>query len=533
MYKVKTFGKLIIKSFILILLVSSFVIAKPENSPPTLSYEELTTLYDKKELPEPLENKLNRLLTTPFVDNSYASNKSIKLETSPELGEHLRVALWNIERGLEYEAIEAAFSDMEKFITLLDETKFPKGSKKRSNILEQVEALQKADVIILNEVDWGMKRSDYRNVTADLAKSLKMNYAFGVQFVELSAVNLSREKKSEKAEENEALEIIRVKPERYKGLHGVAILSRFPLENVRLVPFEHQPYNWYESEKDGPSILEQGKRKITEEVFLEKTLREVRRGGRTTLYADIVDERFPEGRVTIVGTHLENRTKSKGRVKQLEEILGDIKDIKNPVILAGDMNTSGKDLRPTSIQRELAKRFGSTKFWLKKGISYALGFGLVEDIFIGGITFGRTQGDPTVRHIPFFSPNPARKFFNRLEDFRFSDGNSFDFRGDKLRSSNGRDSDFANSNQRAEKGFETTYQVKRPIGFIGKYKLDWFFVKPYKLNEPDEDDEPYRFAPHFGRTLQDVNEAIEDRLSDHRPLLIDLPLQEPRIGLTP
>jgi hypothetical protein len=66
-------------------------------------------------------------------------------------------------------------------------------------------------------------------------------------------------------------------------LHGIAILSRFPLENVRLVPFKNQPYDWYQSEKNGASFLEKGKRKIAGKVFLEETLREVRRGGRTTL----------------------------------------------------------------------------------------------------------------------------------------------------------------------------------------------------------------------------------------------------------
>jgi endonuclease/exonuclease/phosphatase family metal-dependent hydrolase len=534
---IKLTGEKFVLSFLFLLIFllpnSSVTVAKTKIAPDIFSYEELTTLYDQKNLPESLDTKLNRLLTTPFVENSFSSNETPNLAKSLELGEHLKVALWNVERGLEYSALEAAFTDISKFISLLDKEKFPPGSKERSGIIEQAEAFQTADVIILNEVDWGVKRSGYRHVAADLAKKLRMNYAFGVQFVELSPVNLTREAKSGKAEENESLEVIRVDAERYKGLHGVAILSRFPLENVRLIPFKNQPYDWYGTEKDGPSILEQGKRKVTEEVFLEKTLREVRRGGRTTLYAEISDERFPMGKVTIVATHLENRTKPEGRVKQLQEILMEIKDIKNPVIMAGDMNTSGKDLRPTSIQRELTKRFGNPKFWVKKGISYALGFGLVEDVFISGVTFGRTQGDPTVKNIPFFSPNPARKFFSTLEDFKFSDGKTFDFRGDKYRSSNGRGNTFANSNQRDEKGFVTTYQVKRPLKVIGKYKLDWFFIKPDNLTDPDDDDDSYKFAPHFGRTLYQISDVIEERISDHHPLLVSLPLNEPRIGVAP
>ena len=41
-------------------------------------------------------------------------------------------------------------------------------------ILEQVALMKQADVIVLNEVDWGLKRTDYRNVAADLASALGM-----------------------------------------------------------------------------------------------------------------------------------------------------------------------------------------------------------------------------------------------------------------------------------------------------------------------------------------------------------------------
>ena len=232
-----------------------------------------------------------------------------------------------------------------------------------------------------------------------------------------------------------------------------------------------------------PELLKKENGKLPNKFFLEDSLREVRRGGRTTLYADIVHKKLPNGRTTIVATHLENRSKPKGRIKQLKEILSEIKDIKHPVILAGDMNTSGKNLKPTSIQRELTKRFGNPDFWIKRGIKYALGIGLYEDILMGTISFGRTQGDPTVKHIPYISPNPARKFFSTIENFRFADGGVFDFRGDELRSVNGRAKELANSNERAGKGFVTTYQVKRPLKFIGKYKLDWMFIKPANLKK--------------------------------------------------
>ena len=79
-------------------------------------------------------------------------------------------------------------------------------------------------------------------------------------------------------------------------------------------------------------------------------LREVRRGNRIALLADIEDSSLPLGAMTVVATHLEDKTKPENRHKQLEEILAYIKDTPHPVILAGDMNTSGSDLTPTSFQ---------------------------------------------------------------------------------------------------------------------------------------------------------------------------------------
>jgi len=58
-------------------------------------------------------------------------------------------------------------------------------------------------------------------------------------------------------------------------------------------------------------------------------------------------------------------------------------------------------------------------------------------------------------------------------------------------------------------------------------KLDWIFVKPPSLGEPYSKDAPHKFAPHFGRTLKLLNEAVKERISDHAPIMVDLPLAEP------
>ncbi len=514
----------------LFLWTSLFIEVKADNSaePEFFSYPELRQLYENETLPPLLETKLNRLLTQPFVNNSFQNEKSLPFSYSKRIGTFLRVVQWNVERGLQFDAIKAAFKSEAEFAALLDKQHFPEGSEKRRAILEQAALLRQADVIVLNEVDWGVKRTDYRNITGDLAAELGMNYAFGVQFVELSPIQIKQEVAPENEGQKEVVEMIEIDPVRYRGLHGLAILSRFPLENVRLLHFKNQPYDWYKSEKKGASLLEKGKRGISKMIFLEKIMTEIRRGGRTSLIAEIADERLPSGRISIVATHLENRTKPANRQKQLEELLGSIRDIRHPVVLAGDMNTSTSDLTPTSVRRELTKRFGNPKFWIKQGVKLVFGTGILEEFALTSITFGRTHADPTVKSIPYVLPNPERKFFTTLEKFRFADGGAFDFRGDPSRSTGNKGKRLSASNERGRMGFVTTYQVERPIGFIGKYKLDWIFVKPANLTKSDDLQQSYLFAPHFGRTLTEINEAIEARISDHRPILVDLPLTEPK-----
>jgi endonuclease/exonuclease/phosphatase family metal-dependent hydrolase len=520
-------------TFILIVICLTTVktTAKEPKESSLFTYDELLELYRQDSLANTLREKLNVLLTTPFVSNEATARGARPLmPTSGNLGKVLRVAHWNIERGLEYETIEAALKDGSAFSKTLDNTMYPEGSEKRRSVLEQAALLREADCVVLNEVDWGLKRTDYRNVVSDLATALNMNYAYGVEFVEVDPIALGIESFDEAALEDQAELIgeIKVDTDRYRGLHGTAILSRYPLDNVRLIPFKFQAHDWYVEEKRGASKIEQGKRKAGELVFLEKAQREVRRGGRMMLLADLVDPQFPSGRVTVVARHLEDRTKPSNRVKQLEELLAVIKSTRHPVIIAGDMNTSTQNMTPTSVSREIKKRLGSKSFWIKRGITYVAGFGLPFELLGGGINKYRTQGDPTVRHVPFIAPNNEAKFFEVLKHYRFDDGGAFDFRGDRARSAGNHSANLANSNERGEKGFVTTFEVERKVGFIGKFKLDWLFVKP-----PTEfGAHSFRFAPHFGRTLKTLNRSVGSGISDHDPIIVDLPFAEPQIPKT-
>ena len=58
-------------------------------------------------------------------------------------------------------------------------------------------------------------------------------------------------------------------PARYLGLHGSAILSRYPIQNVRIfrLPVCH---DWFKTEKEEISKLEKGKRLATNKIFLER-----------------------------------------------------------------------------------------------------------------------------------------------------------------------------------------------------------------------------------------------------------------------
>lgn len=58
--------------FLLLAIIAVFLgTSKAQQQPPELfSYAELTQLYETPNLPEALQVKLDRLLTTPFISNS-------------------------------------------------------------------------------------------------------------------------------------------------------------------------------------------------------------------------------------------------------------------------------------------------------------------------------------------------------------------------------------------------------------------------------------------------------------------------------
>ena len=499
------------------------------SEPPLLNYQELVALGAQETVDPALAAKLHTLLTTPFINNEAYFNGTKPLRPDLKgMGPSLRLVEWNIERGIELDKIKRLLTDKQGFISEVHSEAAGNTNPEKATdevLRQQMDVLQSADVLVLNEVDWGMKRSDYRAVVKELADALKMNWAYGVEFVEVDPKILGTQSFANvenQGERTELEDLFSVDKARLLGLHGSAILSRYPLRDVKLVPFQYQAYDWYNGEKKYGTV-EVGKRKGASLLFGEEIVREVRRGGRTNLIATIDLPELPGQQVTIVAAHLENRTTPKGRVKEMDEILDLTRPIAHPVILAGDMNTTGTDGSVVSIKSAVLKKLNDPSFWATKGIKYATGVGFGMDI--AGLAFKTTkfQSDPTASGVPLLAANPEQGLFKDLNKFRFDDQTRLDYRGDAEFSVLGRNGTLGNSNERGSKGFMTTFALPRTLGVKGKYRLDWVFVKAYLKDDPESADS-YRFAPHFARTMNEANEAFDSPLSDHAAISVDLPI---------
>jgi endonuclease/exonuclease/phosphatase family metal-dependent hydrolase len=490
-----------------------------------LDFGELITLSNTDHPPPPLAEKLDTLLRSPILSNE-ADWSGVKPHrpTVEGIGPVVRVASWNIERGLNFDLIRLALSDPGGFKDAALRTGTI-DSNKQAQIERQLQTLRDADIVLLNEVDLGMKRTDYRDVAHDLARALRMNYVFGVEFVEvdrLDDLGIETVELEDGALAQQMRDELKPDPARYLGLHGNAILSRYPIENARIVrlPVCH---DWYNTEKAEISHLEKGKRLAANKLFLERMEREVRLGGRMSLIADV---RIPDLRTqvaTVVNVHLENKCLPECRTKQMDALLTQLKDIEHPVIVGGDLNTTGGDGTPTSIRREILKRVKNYEFW----VTQALKWGTPASLPLAALTpvkYFKNYLDPTSTHLPFIGNNKEAILFRHVERFRFADQNAFDFRGETARNLNDKERTLANSNQRGLKGFTPTFTLKRDYGgLVGRYKLDWFFVKPF-IPQPRGEEMSYEFAPHFPVTMRDLNNAVPDGVSDHAPITVDLPL---------
>ena len=168
--------------------------------------------------------------------------------------------------------------------------------------LESVELLKGADIILLNEMDLGMARSDQQHTTKLMAHYLGMNYAFGVEFVELTLGDKNDRDHLNPDEKN------------FYGLHGNAILSKCKLSDGKI--FRNQVGQYFDSKRNGVNG-----------GGLEKRL-----GGRMVMLCRTV----VNGSAIVVGSiH-----KLKGFRNEIRDYIQD-----SPTIIAGDQDPSfGKTL---------------------------------------------------------------------------------------------------------------------------------------------------------------------------------------------
>src|SRR5580704_3775210 len=289
----------------------------------------------------------------------------------------------------------------------------------------------------------------------------------------------------------------------YGRTHTIRDLAQRRGEHGRAVP------RWYKTEKAEISKLEKGKRLAANKVFLERIEREVRLGGRMAIIADLRIPDLPQGVATVVNVHLENKCKPECRIKHMDALLSQIKEVEHPVIVAGDLNTSGTDGTPTSIRREILNRVKNYEFWVTQALRWGTPASLPLTM-LTPVNYYKNYLDPTATHLPVIGANKEAILFRHVERFRFVDRMAFDFRGGAEHNSNDKSRTLANSNQRARKGFEPTFTLKRDFGgLVGRYKLDWFFVKPF-IPQPRGEGMSHKFAPHFPLTMRDLNNAVPD-----------------------
>lgn len=495
----------------------------------TLSFDELVELASIDPPPPAIARKLDALLTTPFINNGAVSQEtSLRLPTIKGVGPVLRVAEWNINRGEDEDHVALALSDATGFLAAARQNVKLK-RKDLAAVGAELTELQGADIVVLDEVDRGVRRTKYHDVARDLAQKLGMNYVYAVEFIELNRIYLGVKRLDAAEPTGTAKEGGRfgLDPDRYLGLEGSAILSHYPIRTAKIVRLP-QKYDWYHDEINAVSTLERARRWSAEKLFDERIRRQIRRGGRIALVADLEVAQSPTGIVTVVCPHLEDYVGPKGRREQMDALLDQIRGNENPLILAGDLNTTGSSARPVTVRSAIRKYLLNYRFWIRQVVFLlapvpGLGYAFRAANYI------KNYHDPTAFSVPILLSNPSRHLFRNVSSFRFNDGGRFDFDARKRTAYHGRGRTLSDSNQRAWKGFTPTYSFQRTFkGLVGRYKIDWFFVKPPV--SPGTEEQNRLLTPWLGRTLSHMNTALGPRISDHSPITVSLPLSSSTVS---
>ena len=216
-----------------------------------------------KEIRSDAETVLNAVVVEEFAETS-------ERDGSPTLNS-IRALAWNIERGIVFDGILDA--------------------------LQNHADLKNKDLLLLTELDYGMARSGNRFVAQEIAKTLKLNYAFAPVYIALqkgSGVESAMD------------------GENTKSIHGLAMFSKWPMRNVHAIP------------------LPNGKDKMWG--------KEKRLGSLRALFADID---HPLGTFRAVTVHLDAHCSRAHRQMQVRLILDHLDTLpKLPTLIGGDWNTT-------------------------------------------------------------------------------------------------------------------------------------------------------------------------------------------------
>ena len=193
----------------------------------------------------------------------------------PRKAETIRAVQWNIEHGNCYEQVEQA-------------------------LLEHPE-LRDADLVTLNEVDLGMARSGNRDVAADLCRSLGLFGAWAPLFLETT---LGRHDDS----------VLAAGGENQESLFGLALLSRWPIKEVRLVVLPSPEMYQFDVE---------------------------RMIGRHIALVALIER--PQAPFVAVSVHLEVHRTRVHRAAQMRALVAALHEETLPVVIAGHFNSHSFD----------------------------------------------------------------------------------------------------------------------------------------------------------------------------------------------
>jgi len=196
--------------------------------------------------------------------------------TSAQLPAQFTVAAWNVERCL-----------------------FPEDTATHLSPIAP-------DIVLLSEVDHGMARTAQRHTTEDMAATLGMSYAFGVEFHELDLGG-----PTERAFCTNDFNTY--------GWHGNAVLSTAPFARTALIRLDDHGH-WFIADSGAADP------------------QQPRVGGRMAIAAVVPTVAGP---VCVVSTHLESNSGADHRHAQFERLLRAVDDFAPgiPTLIGGDLNT--------------------------------------------------------------------------------------------------------------------------------------------------------------------------------------------------